>query len=127
MWSLALAIALAEPGPPHVVLISMDTTRADALSCYGTVPDAPEDRPPTTPVADDLAESGVRFEHFLAHAPTTLSSHASMLTGHDPHGHAVVRNGFPLAADQTTLAERLRDAGWDTIAVPKVNMPNPCT
>lgn len=116
-WLTWLVTATFAQTPPNVVLISMDTTRADALSCYGTVPGAAPDRPPTTPHADALAQEGVRFEHFLAHAPTTLSSHASMFTGHDPHQHAVVRNGYPLASEHQTLAERLRDSGWDTLAV----------
>jgi arylsulfatase A-like enzyme len=102
---------------PNVVWISLDTTRADALSCYG-VPVGPYRVPTqTTPHLDALAQEGVRFENFYAHAPSTLSSHASMFTGLDPHGHAVVRNGFPLDPALPTLPERLAGAGWDTVAV----------
>jgi arylsulfatase A-like enzyme len=102
---------------PNVVWISLDTTRADALSCYG-VPAGPHRVPTlTTPHLDELAQGGIRFERFYAHAPSTLSSHASMFTGLDPHEHAVVRNGFPLDPALPTLAERLAGAGWDTVAV----------
>jgi arylsulfatase A-like enzyme len=103
---------------PSVVLISLDTTRADALSCDGRpVPGMMHDPGEVTPNLDALAAAGVRFTAFHAHAPTTLNSHASMMTGLDPHGHAVPRNGFPLDPALPTLAERLGDAGYDTIAV----------
>jgi len=116
VWLPALAAASALAAP-NLVLISLDTTRADALSCYGTVPGAAKNLPPATPVIDAIAAEGVRFEHFFANAPTTLSSHSTMLTGLDPHGHAVVRNGFPLDARFPTLTERLSAAGYDTIGV----------
>ncbi len=104
-----------EPSPeasvqPALLLVTLDTTRADALGSYG----GPEG---ASPVADALAEGGVRFSWALSHVPTTLSSHASMMTGLDPHGHAIPRNGFPLADEIETLAERLAAAGWDTRAV----------
>lgn len=108
---------------PNVILISMDTTRADALSCYADVnhwglPFPPASRPvPRTPVLDDLASSGVRFQWALAHAPTTLSSHTSMLSGRDPHRHQVVRNGYSVPADVPLVAERFAEAGFDTVAV----------
>ena len=114
-WLALHPSAAAEP--PNLVLISLDTTRADALSCYGIAPGPYRTPTVTTPNIDALAESGIRFERFFAHAPSTLSSHASMLTGLDPHGHAVVRNGFPLETDPPTLAEALSRAGYDTIAV----------
>jgi len=109
----------ADPAParPNLILVSIDTTRADALSCYGQVPGLLHTRGEVTPTLDRLAAEGIRFSRFYAHAPTTLNSHASMLTGLDPHGHLVARNGFPLPVDVATLAERLRDAGWDTLAV----------
>ncbi len=102
---------------PNVILISMDTTRADALSCYGQPADIQRALPPVTPNLDRLAESGLRFEHFYAHAPTTLSSHTSMLTGLDPHQHGVPRNGFPLPPAVPTLAERLKAAGYQTVGI----------
>ncbi len=122
---LALLLACSRPSPqpspqPTVVLISWDTTRADALSSYADVrswrPQEP-DLGPSTPTADGLAARGTRFQWALAHAPTTLSSHSSVMSGRDSHGHRVVRNGYPLPADLPLLAERFAAAGWDTIAV----------
>jgi arylsulfatase A-like enzyme len=122
---LALAACEAEPppAPRAVVFVSMDTTRADALSCYAAenhwgLQFPPDSRPqPATPVVDGLAAEGVRFSWAVAHAPTTLSSHTSMFSGRDPHRHAVPRNGYPLSPDLPLLPERLQRAGWDTIAV----------
>lgn len=105
---------------PHLIVVSLDTTRADALSCYGAPPVPFRDRTPElprTPVLDALAAEGVRFERFFATTPSTLSSHTTMFTGADPHRHGVVRNGFSLPPELPTLAERLRDAGWQTHAV----------
>lgn len=99
------------------MLISLDTVRADALSCYSTASGPFHGPAETTPVIDALARDGVRFASFFAHAPSTLSSHASMMTGLDPHGHAVVRNGFALEGSHPTLAERLGAAGYDPIAI----------
>lgn len=103
MLTLLLACASPPPGP-DVVLVSLDTTRADAID------------PETTPNLWAIAERGVRFTAAFAHAPTTLSSHASVFTGLDPHGHAVARNGYALAADLPVLPERLAAAGFDTLA-----------
>lgn len=127
---LALLLACSRPPPPAeapppsgqptVLMISWDTTRADALSSYADVRSWRPDRPdlgPSTPTADALAASGTRFLWALAHAPTTLSSHSSVMSGRDSHGHRVVRNGFPLPPDLPLLAERFAAAGWDTIAV----------
>jgi len=120
MAALITAFAAALAQPPHLVVVSLDTTRADALSCDGKPPVPFHDATPQlprTPVLDAIAAQGVRFEQFYAHAPSTLSSHASMFTGKDPHQHGVVRNGYPLDAELTTLAQRLATAGYDTRAV----------
>jgi len=108
---------------PNVILISLDTTRADALSCYSAenhwgLSFPAKSRPvPQTPVLDDIAAHGVRFSWALAHAPTTLSSHTSMLSGRDPHRHGVVRNGYSVPGDVPLVTERFAEAGWDTVAV----------
>jgi arylsulfatase A-like enzyme len=99
-----------EEGPPVVLLVSMDTARADGFSVYGT--DVAD-----TPVVDALASCGTRFDWALSHVPTTLNSHTSMLSGLDPHGHGVVRNGYELSPDLPLLQERMQQAGWETIAV----------
>lgn len=101
-------------------MISLDTTRADALSTYGgLLPFQGEGTAPksVTPVLDALAGRGVRFDQALAHAPTTLSSHASVFTGFDSHGHGVVRNGFKLGAEESTLAEAFAAGGYETVGV----------
>ena len=95
----------------------MDTTRADALSCYGQLAMPARSNRVTTPNLDAIAAEGARFEHFYANAPSTLSSHTAMLSGLDQHGHAVVRNGYALHPELPLLPERLAGAGWDTIGV----------
>ncbi len=119
LW-FGLLSACAPPGPPGptVVLVTWDTTRADALSAWVEELPGPAGAPaPRTPNADALAARGVRFSWALAHAPTTLSSHTSIMSGEDPHGHGVPRNGFPVRADLPLFAERFQAAGWQTRAV----------
>lgn len=110
---LALAACGGGPGYEgpyrHVVLISLDTFRADHVGAYGAK------RP--TPTLDALAAEGVRFADVTAPAPTTLASHTSMMTGTWPHTHGVPRNGFVLDEANVTLAEVLSEAGFHTAAV----------
>jgi arylsulfatase A-like enzyme len=91
----------------HVVLISIDTLRADRLGCHGHAGGL-------TPAIDALAARGVRFANALAPAPTTLPSHTSLFTGTYPHTHGVPRNQFAVAAENVLLPEVLRDAGFAT-------------
>lgn len=95
---------------PDVVLITLDTTRADALSCYGN----PR---PTTPGHDALAARGTRFAWALAQSPSTLASHATVFSGLDAHGTRIVRNGYPMPDELETLAERFASRGWQTMGV----------
>lgn len=110
-------------GQPVVLLVSIDTTRADALSCYreenhwGLAFPADSRPVPHTPTLDALASGGARFRWALAHAPTTLSSHTAMLSGRDSHRHGVVRNGYSVPSDIPLVQERFAEAGWDTVAV----------
>jgi tetratricopeptide (TPR) repeat protein len=96
-------------GPPMpVILISVDTLRADHLPVYGYTK-------VRTPAIDALAADGIVFEHAYAHAPQTLPSHASILTGQLPFETGVRDNiGFTVRGDQETLAGRLRAAGYVT-------------
>lgn len=97
------------PGGVHrIVLISLDTTRADHLGCYGGRT--------KTPNIDHIAESGVRFDQVLSAAPTTLASHTSIMTGTYPHTHGVPRNGFAIDEQNVMLAQVLHDAGYRTAA-----------
>ena len=95
------------PERPDVLLITVDTLRADHVGAYGYPY-------PTTPNIDRLAAEGTLFE--VAYAPTgaTCPAHATLFTSRMPLGHGVVRNGLRLADDHVTLAEQLRDAGWAT-------------
>jgi arylsulfatase A-like enzyme/Flp pilus assembly protein TadD len=89
-------------------VITLDTTRADRLGCYGF-------RPAVTPHIDALADEGVLFERATAAVPLTFPSHSSIFTGLVPPHHGVRDNGgFFLDDGKVTLAERLQEAGWTT-------------
>jgi arylsulfatase A-like enzyme len=92
----------------NVVLVTLDTTRADRLGCYGFAG-------VKTPNIDRLAHEGVLFEQATAAVPLTFPSHASMLTGQNPPRHGVHDNGgFFLDPARVTLAERMKEAGFQT-------------
>jgi len=94
----------------NVLLITLDTTRADYLGCYGR-------RSAQTPNLDRLARQGVLFKHCTASSPQTLPSHCSILTGLYPFAHGVRRNGTDeLPAAAVTLAEAFKSAGYRTYA-----------
>ncbi len=106
----ALAAGCGDARRPSLVLITVDTTRADHLGTYGY------DRA-TSPHIDALAARSVRFEHAFAHVPITLPSHTSMMTGTIPVFHGVRDNGrFVVREDLVTLAEAARGAGYRTAA-----------
>jgi arylsulfatase A-like enzyme/Flp pilus assembly protein TadD len=97
-------------GIRNVVLISIDTCRADHLSCYGF-------KRATTPHIDAVARDGVVFQQALSPVPITTPAHSSMLTGTYPPTHGVrLNNGQRLADSNVTLAESLRQAGYQTAA-----------
>ena len=100
-----------EPAPvPNVVLITIDTLRADHLGVYGAA--AIE-----TPAIDALARQGVRFENAFTPVPLTLPAHWTLHTGLQPWQHGVVDNGWTLRESPVpTLAERFAAAGYDTAA-----------
>ena len=94
--------------PPSVLLISIDTLRADRLGSYGYAAAA-------TPILDRLAARGLRFEQAATVAPLTLPAHASLLSGTFPTFHGVRDNGsFYLGDELTTLAESLSARGYRT-------------
>ncbi|HRX86551.1 MAG TPA: sulfatase-like hydrolase/transferase [Phycisphaerae bacterium] len=99
------------PGAYNVILVTLDTTRADFLGCYGRTPSP-------TPTLDRLAREGVTFSRCESCATLTLPSHASIMTGKYPFAHGVRRNGTErLAAGNVTLAEHLQAHGYATSAV----------
>jgi arylsulfatase A-like enzyme len=95
---------------PGLVLILIDTLRADHLGAYGY----PR---PTSPHLDAVASRGVLFEQAIAPAPWTLPSSMSLMTGRLPSSHRVENDGMKLSADIPTLAEVLRGAGYSTTGV----------
>jgi arylsulfatase A-like enzyme/Flp pilus assembly protein TadD len=110
-------LALSRPAAPsferqpdqNVLLITIDTLRADAVGAYGGRA--------RTPNIDALAAQGLRFESAHAHAVTTLPSHASILTGLYPTQHGIHdNNGYRLLPSVPTLASRLKAQGFATAA-----------
>jgi arylsulfatase A-like enzyme/Tfp pilus assembly protein PilF len=100
-------VAFTRTADQNVLLITIDTLRADALGCYGGRA--------ATPNLDRLAALGVRFDFAHAHAVITLPSHASILTGRYPFEHGVHDNaGFRLPATIPTLAALLKPHGLAT-------------
>ena len=94
----------------NLLLITLDTTRADHLGCYGY-------RDAKTPVLDALADSGVKFNRSFCNVPLTLPSHATMMTGLYPPEHGCRVNGaHSLGEDLTTLAEVFASHGFRTAA-----------
>ncbi|HET7747629.1 MAG TPA: sulfatase, partial [Vicinamibacteria bacterium] len=98
------------PPRPSIVLVTLDTTRADRVGAFGSAAGA-------TPRLDGLAAQGLRFPNAYAHAPMTFPSHASILTGLLPPGHGIRDNGPPpLDASRPLLAELLARSGYRTAA-----------
>jgi arylsulfatase A-like enzyme/Flp pilus assembly protein TadD len=107
---LCLSCRSSRPVEPiDVVLITIDTLRADHVGAYG-------DARASTPSLDGLAARGITFEDVVAPAPLTLPSHASILTGTTPLRHGVHDNGFVLSSSISTIAERFAAYGYETAA-----------
>jgi len=91
---------------PNVILVTLDTTRADHLACYGY-------SGVKTPALDALAGRGVLFEQCASSSPLTLPSHSTIMTGMYPTYHGVRLNGnTALSDEQTTIAEMLAGRGY---------------
>lgn len=119
MW-LLLMLACAEPAPeapapppakrPFVLVLTLDTTRADRLGAWGYAA-------ARTPTLDALAARGTRFSRAYTVTPLTIPSHATLFTGLYPPRHGVTDNGDARLSDAAeTLAERLSARGWRTHA-----------
>jgi choline-sulfatase len=119
LLSLCLASAAAGCGPrrapapppaPNVLLVTIDTLRADRLGCYGRAT-------AETPAIDGLARGGLLFRRAYTPVPLTLPAHATMLTGLEPAAHGLLDNGMVARElGAPTLAERLAAAGYDSAA-----------
>ena len=111
---VAKLVSSAEPPvaakKPNVLLITLDTVRADYLSCNGS-------KKVQTPHLDRLARGGVNFKRARTSVPLTLPAHASIMTGNYPPVHGVRDNGtYRLPHEQLTLAEVLDEQGYETAA-----------
>ncbi len=116
IYSLLLIIAvlsgcgIKKEAKPNLLLITLDTTRADHLGCYGY-------EKAQTPHIDAMAAKGVLFERAYCNVPLTLPSHATIMTGLLPPEHGLHINGEKTLDDQfITLAEVLAEKGWNTAA-----------
>lgn len=93
-----------------VVLVTIDTLRADFLGAYGS-------KLASTPAFDALAARGALFERAIAASSSTIPSHATMLTGLPPRRHSAgARNGDTRLAGATTVAQHFQQEGWQTAA-----------
>ena len=100
---VACLAGCGSPEPPgNLLLITLDTTRADHLGCYG--------HPTATPNFDLLADEGVLIERAVAVAPLTLPSHASIMTGLYPPQHGSYRHGQADWSSGISQARRVRTA-----------------
>jgi arylsulfatase A-like enzyme/Flp pilus assembly protein TadD len=119
-WAAALCLLLCtltdacakSDRAPHarvrnIVLITIDTLRADHVGAYGAAG-------AHTPTLDALAADGVRFERAYTAAPITLPSHATMLTGRYPPGHGARDNGMHVSSAVPTVATLLKARGYRT-------------
>lgn len=104
------AVPDATGPPPSIMLVVLDTVRADAVSAYGRVRGI-------TPAVDRLAATGLRYERAYANASWTLPSHASLFTGLLPSTHGVGWADTHAAEDLDMLAERLAAAGYETVGI----------
>lgn len=95
--------------PPSVLLLTLDTLRADALGCYGN-------QTVKTPNLDTLAREGVLFEDAVCQIPATLTSHTAIMTGRHPKTTGVRFRTAQVDQAEITLAERFQEAGYATAA-----------
>ncbi len=109
---LAMAACGHHENPPNLLILTLDTTRADHLGCYGY-------ENAHTPNLDAFAQDrAVRFDNAITSVALTLPSHATIMTGTYPVFHGIHdNNGFILDEEVTTLAEILSDEGYATGAV----------
>jgi arylsulfatase A-like enzyme/tetratricopeptide (TPR) repeat protein len=113
--SLALTTGCSSKAPAdasgmNLLVITLDTTRADALGLYGNAHG-------TSPRIDELGRTGIVFEACYTPVPLTLPAHCSLFTGKYPIAHQVRNNGtYVLRRDERTLARLLKDQGYETTA-----------
>src|SRR5437868_932021 len=101
--------AQSAPGPAPIILISVDTLRADVLSCY-----SPQGR--RTPHIDAIAKGGTLFSQASAQIPLTLPSHVSLLSSTYPFSNGVEDNGHVVPSGIVTIAAVLKAHAYKTAA-----------
>ena len=99
----------AEPTPPNILLVIIDTIRQDALSCYGNTRQ-------TSPNMDRLASEGMLYLHAVSPSPWTAPGIASIFTGYLPSEHGLTIESLSLDQSRETVAEVLKEAGYQTAA-----------
>jgi hypothetical protein len=104
-----LLVARGAAAAPDIVLVSIDTLRADRLGCYGYTR-------PNSPFLDSLAHKGLLFEETYTPLPATTPSHASMLTSLLPWRHGALTNAVPMNGKVQLLPEVLKRSGYRTAA-----------
>ncbi len=110
LWSLAAGTGCERSSRLNVLLLTLDTTRADHIRCYGH-------NMVETPALNRLAREGVLFERAYSHVPLTLPAHTSILSGTVPLYHGVADNGgYRVPPKLETMAEVLKEAGYNTAA-----------
>ncbi len=117
-WFYAVAAAIiatapaatAGPAPIHLLLITLDTLRADHLGAYGY-------EAPTSPAIDELARGATLFTDVTCSMPTTLPSHVTIFTGLTPAQHGITANGMVANRELTSVFELLGERGARTAAV----------
>src|SRR6266516_4566263 len=107
--SISLPASLLAAGKPNIILITLDSTRADRMGFLGS-------HSALTPNLDSVARQGIIFEHAYAQAPLTVVSHATILTGTYPQTHQISELGSPLATGVPYLPDLLHAHGYRTAA-----------
>ncbi|MEC7949008.1 MAG: sulfatase [Myxococcota bacterium] len=109
LLALLVGCETTPPPPPNIVIVTLDTTRADHLGAYGYAR-------ARTPNIDELAATGIRFTRAWTVSNNTLPAHVSVLSGLQPQRAGVPRNGHKLPSTTPWVPETMRDAGYETAA-----------
>src|SRR5881398_947880 len=105
--SISLPVSLRGAGKPNIILVTLDSTRADRMGFLGS-------HSALTPDLDGLARESIIFEHAYAQAPLTVVSDATILSGTYPQTHGTTELGSPLSAGIPWLPEVLHSRGYQT-------------
>ena len=108
--ALAMVSSAATAAPPNIVLLSVDTLRADHLGCYGYKLD-------TSPRIDQFAKQALLFEDCVCEVPLTNPSFGAMLSSRYPRTTGTVRNGLKMPASVPLITQAFRTAGYQTACV----------